>query len=169
MSSVAWAAICCLIAGLAAAMVWAPRAALVTQIDIAAPPDHVWAVVGNPQSYAVWNPFIVSMQGRLEEGQTLVNTLQQANGKRMRFTPTVTRVEAGRELRWLGRLWLPGLFDGEHYVVLRASADGASTQVTHGENFSGVLLWALDVERFHPDFERMNRALKIAVEQKAEH
>ena len=169
MFSTVWVVMGCVIAGVAAAWVWAPRRALVTHMDIAAPPDKVWALVGNPQSYAAWNPFIVSMQGKLEEGQSLVNELQQANGKRMRFTPTVRKVEPGRELRWLGRLWVPGLFDGEHYVVLRASADGASTHVTHGENFSGVLLWALDVERFRPDFERMNYALKAAVEQKAEH
>ena len=153
----------------AVAMRWAPRAELVTRVDIAAAPEQVWALLGQPATYAGWNPFIVSMQGVLEEGQVLDNVMQPANGKRMRFRPTVRKVDPGRELRWLGRLWVPGLFDGEHYMVLHASADGASTQLVHGEKFSGLLLWLVDVERFRPDFERMNRALKNAVEQKEEH
>lgn len=167
MSVIAWAIVCAVAVGLAAAFYTMPRAALSTHIEIAASPEQVWAVLGDPPGYARWNPFIVSMQGQLVEGQTLVNELQQANGKRLRISPTVRKVVAGRELRWQGRLLLPGLFDGEHYVLLSPSADGASTQVSHGENFNGLLLWLLDVERFRPDFERMNQALKATVEQMA--
>jgi len=32
----------------------------------------------------------------------------------MTFRPTILKAEPERELRWLGRLLLPGLFDGEH-------------------------------------------------------
>ena len=32
----------------------------------------------------------------------------------MTFKPTVLAVHPERELRWLGRFILPGLFDGEH-------------------------------------------------------
>jgi len=33
------------------------------------------------------------------------------------FKPVVKRVDLNRELRWLGRLIVPGLFDGEHSLI----------------------------------------------------
>ena len=60
-------------------MRWVPRAELVTQLDIAAAPDQVWALLGQPATYTDWNPFIVSMQGILEEGQVLDNVMQPAS------------------------------------------------------------------------------------------
>ena len=48
----------------------------------------------------------------------------------------------GRELRWLGLLGLGGLFDGEHFFVPNANADG-STRLTHGETFSGIFVAVL--------------------------
>lgn len=166
MTAAVWVFVGVVVAVVAVALRWSPRTELVTQVNVAAPPDRVWALLGHPQGYAAWNPFIVSMQGELVEGQTLANELQQANGKRMRFNPVVRKVEVGRELRWRGRLLVPGLFDGEHYFVLHPSVDGSSTLLIHGEKFSGLLLWVLNVERFRQDFERMNQALKTVVEQK---
>ena len=36
-------------------------------IDIAAPPDEVWAVLADLDSYREWNPFIQSASGKLAE------------------------------------------------------------------------------------------------------
>src|SRR5690606_26477620 len=107
-----WAALALAVA--AAALVFAPRAELVTRTTIAASRDQVWAWLGRPASYRDWNPFLVSMEGELVEGRRIVNVMHPARGRPMRFAPTVLRAEPARELRWLGRLGLPRLFDGEH-------------------------------------------------------
>ena len=80
----------------------------------------------------------------------------------MTFRPTVLRAEPERELRWLGRLLLPRIFDGEHYFVIEDHEGG--TRLVHGERFHGVLLWFIDANQFRADFERMNAALKARVE-----
>jgi hypothetical protein len=36
----------------------------------------------------------------------------------MHFKPTILTVRPKRELRWLGHLFVPGIFDGEHYFLL---------------------------------------------------
>jgi hypothetical protein len=36
----------------------------------------------------------------------------------MTFRPTVLNAETNRELRWLGHLLAPGLFDGEHSFTI---------------------------------------------------
>lgn len=156
-----WATLALAVA--AAALVFAPRAELVTRTTIAATPAQVWAWLGQPASYRDWNPFLISMEGELVEGRRIVNVMHPAQGKPMRFAPTVLRAEPARELRWLGRLGMPRLFDGEHYFVLEPLADGG-TRLVHGEIFRGVLLWFIDVRRFRGDFERLNTALKQRAE-----
>lgn len=152
-------------AGILCALRWPPQATLNTHIDIDATPEQVWARLGQPESYASWNPFIVSMQGRLAVGEQLVNVMQSSGKKAITFKPTVLTVKAPYELRWRGRLFMPGLFDGEHYFELKSHGKG--TQLHHGEKFSGVLLWVMNVETFRDDFERMNEALKVVAEAEA--
>lgn len=146
----------------AGAFALAPRAEIVTEVEIDATPGEVWSVLGNPGGYRDWNPFIVSMEGELVEGATLINTMRPQAGNVMTFRPTVLRAEPERELRWLGRLCLPRIFDGEHYFVLEKREGG--TRLVHGERFRGVLLWFVDTSQFRADFERMNAALKQRVE-----
>lgn len=148
--------------GILCALRWPPHATLSTHIDIDATPEQIWERLGQPESYASWNPFIISMQGRLAVGEQLVNVMQSSGKKPITFKPKVLTVKAPYELRWRGRLLMPGLFDGEHYFELRRHGNG--TRLHHGENFSGVLLWVIDVETFRADFERMNEALKVVSE-----
>lgn len=146
----------------AGAFAFAPRAEIVTEVEIDATPAEVWSLLGNPRSYRDWNPFIVSMEGELDEGATLVNTMRPQAGSEMTFRPTVLKVVPERELHWLGRLLLPRIFDGEHYFILEEREGG--TRLVHGERFRGVLLWFIDTGQFRADFERMNAALKARID-----
>ena len=83
----------------------------------------------------------------------------------MTFHPRVLVAEPGQELRWLGRLGVPRLFDGEHYFRLIPEGDG--TRLIHGERFRGLLLWVMDVRQFRPSFECANAALKTRAEADA--
>ena len=60
----------------------------------------------------------------------------------MSFRPVVQRVEPERELRWLGRVLLPGLFDGEHGFVIEQRPDGC--RLHHEETFNGLLVPLFD-------------------------
>ena len=46
--------------------------------------------------------------------------------------------DPGRELRWLGRLTMPGVFDGEHRFTLTAIDGG--TDLVQSETFGGLLV-----------------------------
>jgi hypothetical protein len=112
---------------------------LETQIDIDAPAERVWSLLIDFPSYPRWNPFIRSIAGTLEVGQSLDVLIQPPGARGTRFRPAVLAVQPNRELRWKGKLFLPGLFDGEHYFKLEAKPWGGVT-FHQGEIFSGILV-----------------------------
>ena len=82
------------------------------------------------------------------------------------FRPEVIKVEVNRELRWLGHLFVPGLFDGEHIFTIEPL--GANrVRFVQREIFTGLLV-PLFARGLHTEtlrsFEDMNHALKIRVE-----
>lgn len=137
-----------------------------TEIEVEASPERVWEELSDFDSYHEWNPFIPSAKGRAVEGEEIEVRIQPPNSDGMTFRPEVLAAENGRELRWLGRLLAPGIFDGEHYFLIERVA-GGGTRITQGEEFNGVLvpfLWkSLDTDT-RRGFEEMNLALKQRVE-----
>ena len=148
--------------GLAAAFARAPRDGFETEIFIAAQPERIWALLTDPEAHAAWNPMMHAVKGRFTPGRRVRLTMRTPSGGTMRFRPRVLVADPGRELRWLGRLGLPRLFDGEHYFRLSPQAGG--TRLIQGERFRGVLLWAMDVQQFRAGFEAGNAALKAMAE-----
>jgi hypothetical protein len=115
---------------------------LTTKIDIEAAPEAVWAVLSDLPSYPSCNPFIREASGTLAAGERLDS-----------------------ELRWLGRLVVRGVFDGEHRFAIEPTAGGS--RLVQEERFTGLLVpfLARGLRRGTlPGYERMNEAVKERVE-----
>lgn len=140
---------------------------LETQIEIEAPVEQVWSLLIDFPSYSRWNPFVRSIEGTLEVSQSLKVFIQPPGTSGMQLRPTVLTVEPNRELRWKGSLFLPGLFNGEHYFQLE-SKPGAGLTFRQGEVFSGILVpffrRSLDGAT-KQGFVAMNQALKHEAEK----
>jgi hypothetical protein len=136
-----------------------------TEIVIDAPPSAVWRVLTDAAGHRAWNPFIRHMSGELRAGETLEVEIAPPGGRVMTFKPRVLAVRPERELRWLGRVFVRGLFDGEHRFQLEPLA-GGGTRFVQSERFGGVLVRPLrrTLDRTLDGFEQMNRALKAKVE-----
>jgi hypothetical protein len=140
---------------------------LETQIDIDVPVERVWSLLIDFPSYPRWNPFVRSIEGILEVGQSLKVFIQPPGASGMRFQPIVLAAQPNRELRWKGKLFLPGLFDGEHYFKLEAKPGGGLT-FHQGELFSGILVPLFRRSLDGPTkqgFVAMNEALKREAEK----
>ena len=146
------------------------RHQLHTEITIDAPPQRVWGILTDLDAYESWNPFVVASHGEVVVGEKLVNRVQPPGGKAHTFKPTVTEVQTARTFEWLGRLGVPGIFDGRHRFDLEPTSDGG-TRLIHQEFFTGVLVpflrSSLDTET-RRGFELMNDALKARAETKIE-
>ncbi|MCZ7556481.1 MAG: SRPBCC domain-containing protein [Bacteroidia bacterium] len=137
-----------------------------TEIQIEAPPEQVWAILTDFTAYPVWNPFITAIHGVPEAGTLLRVQLRLNGGKPMALRPRVVAAHAPHEFRWLGKLLLPGIFDGEHRFTIEGTPRGGSL-FRQEETFSGILVPLFRgslLRKTRDAFEKMNQALKARAE-----
>ncbi|MEM7275424.1 MAG: SRPBCC domain-containing protein [Actinomycetota bacterium] len=142
------------------------RHQLHTEIVIDATPERVWEVLTDLADYHRWNPFVIESAGEVAVGQRLTNRIKPPGGRAQTFRPIVTVAEPAVTFEWLGRLGIPGLFDGRHRFDLEPTA-GGGTRLVHREFFGGLLVRflrsSLDT-RVRQGFDAMNQALKDRAE-----
>lgn len=135
-------------------------------VEIQAPPERVWEVLTDFDTYREWNPFIVEAEGRAVPGDRLRLRMRPTGGRATTIRPQVLEAETGRRLRWLGRVLVPGLFDGEHRFTIEPLGPGRVRLDQH-EEFRGVLAGLLLRFLGEPTlagFRQMNQALKARAE-----
>jgi hypothetical protein len=133
---------------------------LSASIELDATPEEVWRILTDLSAYDEWNPFIISAEGRAERDAALHLVMHDETGDTP-FTPTVLAAEAGKELRWIGRIGPGWIFDGEHRFVIEPLGNNR-VRLTQSENFTGVAVpfyrGTLHANTL-PQFDAMNRAL----------
>lgn len=138
-----------------------------TEVDIDSSPEKVWQVLTDFGHYRDWNPFIRDITGKLNEGSRLEIQISTSTKKTRKYRPVLTKIEPNREMRWLGKAFLPGLFDGEHILTLQR-LENNQVRLVHREIFRGIGVSLagsrLDFE-IRRKFEEMNSALKKKIEQ----
>ena len=137
-----------------------------TEILINAEPKKVWQILTDFENYFDWNPFIKSVEGDVKIGNTISVKIEPTNGNGLTFKPVVLAYEPEKELRWLGKLFIKGLLDGEHQFKLVDHRNGTTTFV-HAETFSGLLVSLLkkNLTNTKSSFEEMNMELKEMAEK----
>lgn len=137
-----------------------------TDIEIRASAEQVWQRLTDFASYPQWNPFIKSIEGKAEVGARLTVRIEPQGGRAMTFHSTVLAADPAQELRWLGRVFMRGLFAGEHKFRIEPLGAGQAWLIQR-ENFKGMLvplIWRSMEGPTRRGFEQMNEALKKSVE-----
>jgi hypothetical protein len=142
--------------------------AISAEIEIAAPPAVVWAVLADTAAYPEWNPFLRRVEGPLEPGARLRVRFAPPGGREVTMRPRLLVVDAPRELRWRGRLGVPGLFDGEHAFRIEPLT-AARVRFVQSEEFSGILVPFTRslLARTRAGFDALNEALRARAESRA--
>jgi hypothetical protein len=133
-----------------------------SEILIQANPEKIWKILTDFAQYPYWNPFIKSITGAVQVGNKITVRLEPPGAMGMTIKPQVKAFVPQQEFRWLGHLFIKGLFDGEHKFELIDHGNG-STTFKHSERFNGILIplfkKLLDVNTKN-GFEAMNQKLK---------
>ena len=140
---------------------------ITTDIIIHAAPQLIWRILTDFERYPRWNPFIREIAGEARLGERLKVRIEPPGGRGMTFKPRVVEMVKERELRWLGRLLLPGLFDGEHSFRLETLPD-ERVHFIQRECFQGALVpfvWQRMADNTRNGFRQMNAALKKRAEE----
>jgi hypothetical protein len=143
---------------------------LYAEIEIEASPAQVWQLLTDFSRLPEWNPFMQQASGKLVQGEKMEVQLQPPDSPGAKIKPTLLKVEPNRELRWLGHLVIPGLFDGEHIFTIEP-LDEERVKFVQREEFTGILaslMLRLIGENTRRGFEQMNQALKTTVEQQVQ-
>lgn len=143
-----------------------------SEIEIDASAERVWEVLMDFDAYPEWNPFIKEISGVAEEFEQLNVRLQPPGGMETKFKPRIVKLEPNRELRWRGKPFLPGLFDGEHAFLIHPLGP-EKVRLEQGEAFGGILVPVLGFlfgvfEKTAQGFYEMNQALKERAESEEE-
>ena len=137
-----------------------------TNIVIDSTPEKIWDVLTNFEEYELWNPFMTKVVGNVSLGSKIEVKIKTISGKNRSYYPIITECETNKELRWKGKSFLPGVFDGERVFVLEKSDDD-KVSFSHKELFSGLgvkLVGNKLDENLREGFVRMNEALKVRAE-----
>ena len=143
-----------------------------TAIEIAAPPEQVWAVLADLASYPQWHPVFRAVSGRLVPGSKLtITSTIPSSGRAMTVKVKVVTAEPGTELRWVSKL--AGITISERRFLLRP-ADGG-TSLVQAETYRGLgggggrggrSTFAL-IDRIRGTFEAINEAIKQQAEARS--
>lgn len=140
---------------------------LYTEIRIAAPRERVWQLIVDLAGYERWNPFIIRASGVPSPGHEIRIRMRPPGARAMNYTLKTLALDEGREFRWLGKMGMRGILDGEHIFELRDDGSGGVTLV-HREYFRGILVpfvWnAFLNTKLRHGFELMNEHLKNEAE-----
>ena len=129
-------------------------------------PEKIWDILTNFEEYELWNPFMRQVEGDAKLGAKIKVQIRTMRGKQRIYHPIITRFEINKELRWKGKSFLPGIFDGERIFLINKTADN-KVAFFHKELFSGLgvkLVGNKLDENLGEGFEKMNLALKKRAE-----
>jgi hypothetical protein len=138
-----------------------------SEIEINSYPESVWRILIDFAAYDQWNPFINKVIGPPTEGSKIDIYIETPSGKNRKYSPRITRVEEGRELRWFGKSSLPGFLNAEHIFIIE-ELQPERVHFIQRELFDGLLtrVFGKGVDTdIRQGFQDMNDALKKRAER----
>lgn len=138
-----------------------------SEIEINSYPESVWRILIDFAAYDQWNPFINKIIGPPTEGSKIDIYIETPSGKNRKYSPRITKVEEGRELRWFGKSSLPGFLNAEHIFTIE-ELQPERVRFIQSELFDGLLtrVFGKGVDTdIRQGFQDMNDALKKRAER----
>lgn len=138
-----------------------------TEIEIDAPASVVWDILTDFENFPKWNPFIQEISGNPKKGSKIEVFIKPPNSNGMKFNPEILEYEPREVLRWLGKLWIPRLFDGEHSLSIEKIGQD-KVRFIQKERFSGLFVpfFSGTLKDTESGFKLMNEALKREAEKR---
>ena len=139
---------------------------LSTDIKIRAKPEKVWDILTKFSDYEEWNPVMTRIIGEANLGKKIEVHIHTIKGKNRIYRPTITKFDINKELRWQGRSFLPGIFEGERIFEIKEMSS-EEISLIHLEVFRGIGVKLMG-NRLDEDLQQSFQAMNIALKARAE-
>ena len=139
---------------------------LSTDIKIRAKPEKVWDILTKFSDYQKWNPVMTKIIGEASLGKKIEVHIHTIKGKNRIYHPTITKFDINKELRWQGRSFLPGIFEGERIFEIK-EISSEEISLIHLEVFRGIGVKLMG-NRLDEDLRQSFQAMNIALKARAE-
>jgi hypothetical protein len=147
-----------------------------TRIEINAPARVVRASLFDFAAYPQWNPYIVSVDGAVENGSKVFLTVKPPGGPEINTTATILSVTENR-LSWRGvgmsqlesvpiTLPIPGVLSANHDFIIEELGP-EKTLFLNNIKWSGASVPFYDLKPMEAGLRAMNEALKKRAEANA--
>lgn len=125
-------------------------------IEVNASPSKVWALLTNTSDYVRWNSTVVSIEGKIAQGETI--KLKSTLDPTRTFTLKVKEFELEKRLVW---------GDGQGNRIYTLSSNGNMTTFSMTEKIGGPIfpLFARFIPPFDASFEQFAADLKKEAER----
>lgn len=137
-----------------------------TYIDIQAPASLVWDILADFGTYRRWNPLIRGILGRPTTGAKIEVRLRLPQGNDVSIRSMIVRAREPRELRWLDRWTVPGMFSSERRFRIESLPEGG-VRFHHAEQVNGMMAPLL-IQRRQLRTKSALDAMNTALKQRAE-
>lgn len=125
-----------------------------TESFIDRPVAEVWAVIADYNEFKKWNPLFWFEGGPFQEGGK-IKLVVAVGPFKLRLPVTVETFREQSELRWVAS---GAGFRGSHWMRVAAVGENR-TQITHGEEFSGLgLIWNFVRDDIRKEYQRATDA-----------
>ncbi len=131
-------------------------------IEIAATPEHVWAVLADLASYPQWHPVFRAATGQLAAGSKItLTTTHPVTDRTMTAKVKVLVADPATELRWVSNI---GVMRSERRFTL--TPDGGGTLLRQTGTYQGLFARfpAKTMTVIQSTFEAINQAIKRQAE-----
>ena len=112
-----------------------------SSVIIASPPEEVWGILIDVESYPELERYVASMHGRIGSDEQLVVVPRSPGYRSTRYAVnvTVTDFQPCTRMVWEGRRWL-GLLRGSRTFELTAQtgSESVATELTVTEEYTGL-------------------------------
>jgi len=136
-----------------------------TEILIDAPADSVWRVLTDVAAYPEWHPYLRSVEGKMQRGKMLHFTMAPTEKGERKFAAKLLAMRDPKEWAWGGAFLF--FMKARHTFWLSDAGEGR-TLLMQEELWGGLFGRSYGKKYFAEackNFEKMNQALKIRVEQ----
>ncbi len=140
-----------------------PETTISADIEIAATPERVWAVLADLDGYQAWNPVWRQVSGQLAPGNRLtITSTQPATDKTLTVKVKVVIADPPARLRWRSNVL--GVSSSVHSFILTPEAGGTLLEQSHTYRGLFTRFTPKTIDRIQSSFEAINQGIKEQAE-----